>query len=124
VTADQLARVGLIDRSRESTSVGRTDARKTSISGVRAALRYVNTQDSNAVIADLKNVYWGATGVEAEQALEKFTHALDVKYPTIAKVWRAKWNDIVTRADFPAPIYKAIYTTNTIASIIFAILSC
>lgn len=84
---------------------------------VRAALRYVSTQDSKAVIADLKKIYQAATVVAAEQALEDFAQAWDAKYPTIAKVWRAKWTDIITLFDFPAPIRKAIYTTNAIESV-------
>ena len=39
---------------------------------VRAALRYVTTEDSRAVAADLKKIYQAATVAEAEQALEKF----------------------------------------------------
>jgi transposase-like protein len=84
---------------------------------VRAALRYVSTQDSKAVIADLKKIYQAATVVEAEQALEDFAQAWDTKYPTIAKVWRAKWTDIITLFDFPPAIRKAIYTTNAIESL-------
>jgi transposase-like protein len=84
---------------------------------VRAALRYVSSQDSKAVIADLKKIYQAATVVAAEQALDAFAQAWDVKYPTIAKVWRAKWTDIITLFDFPAPIRKAIYTTNAIESV-------
>src|SRR3990170_3935674 len=84
---------------------------------VRSALRYVSTQDSKAVIADLKKIYQAATVIEAEQALEEFAQAWDGKYPTIAKVWRAKWTDIITLFDFPAPIRKAIYTTNAIESV-------
>jgi transposase-like protein len=44
---------------------------------VRAALRYVSTLDSKAVIADLKAIYQAATIVEAEQALDKFAQAWD-----------------------------------------------
>lgn len=84
---------------------------------VRAALRYVSTQDSKAVIADLKTIYQAATVLEAEQALEGFAQAWDGKYPTITKMWRAKWTDIITLFDFPAPIRKAIYTTNAIESV-------
>jgi putative transposase len=84
---------------------------------VRAALRYVSTQDSKAVIAGLKKIYQAATVLEAETALEAFAQAWDAKYPTIAKMWRAKWTDIITLFDFPAPIRKAIYTTNAIESV-------
>jgi transposase-like protein len=84
---------------------------------VRAALRYVTTQDSKAVIADLKKIYQAATVVEAEDALDDFAQAWDEKYPTIAKMWRAKWSDIITLFDFPPPIRKVIYTTNAIESV-------
>jgi transposase-like protein len=84
---------------------------------VRAALRYVSTEDSKPVIADLKKIYQAATVTEAEKEFENFAQAWDAKYPTIAKTWRAKWQDIITLFDFPAPIRKAIYTTNAIESV-------
>ena len=84
---------------------------------VRAALRYVSNQDSQAVARDLKTIYQAATLIEAEQALEAFTQAWQEKYPTICKMWRAKWTDIITLFDFPAPIRKAISTTNAIESV-------
>lgn len=84
---------------------------------VRAALRYVSTQDSQAVVADLKAIYQAATVAEAEQALDKFAQVWEAKYPTIVKTWRGKWSDIITLFDYPAPIRKAIYTTNAIESV-------
>ena len=84
---------------------------------VRAALRYVTTEDSRAVVADLKKIYQAATVTEAEQALESFAQAWDAKYPTIAKQWRLKWADFVTLFEFPPAIRKAIYTTNAIESV-------
>jgi putative transposase len=84
---------------------------------VRAALRYASYEDSKEVIADLKRIYTAATVLEAEQELENFAQAWDGKYPTIAKMWRVKWTDIITIFDFPPPIRKAIYTTNAIESV-------
>lgn len=84
---------------------------------VRAALRYVSTADSKAVIADLKKIYQAATVLEAEEELEKFAAKWDAKYPTIAKQWRAKWPHIVTMFKLPAAIRKATYTTNAIESV-------
>jgi len=84
---------------------------------VRAALRYVSTEDSKPVARDLKKIYRAATVEEAEAALDEFAQAWDEKYPTIAKQWRAKWTDIITLFDFPPPIRKAIYTTNAIESV-------
>ena len=84
---------------------------------VRAALRYVSTQDSHDVARDLKKIYQSATVLEAETALQEFAQTWDAKYPTIAKQWRAKWSDIITLFDFPPPIRRAIYTTNAIESV-------
>lgn len=84
---------------------------------VRAALRYVTNDDSKAVVIDLKKIYQAATVEQAESALEDFAQAWDAKYPTIAKMWRAKWTDIITFFDFPPEIRKAIYTTNAIESV-------
>jgi transposase-like protein len=84
---------------------------------VRAALRYVSSEDSKLVARDLKKIYQAATTLEAEAALDEFAQAWDAKYPTIAKQWRAKWADIVTLFDFPPAIRKAIYTTNAIESL-------
>jgi transposase-like protein len=83
----------------------------------RAALRYVSSEDSQAVVRDLKKIYQAATVIEAEQALDTFAQAWDEKYPTIAKMWRAKWTDIITLFDYPPAIRKAIYTTNAIESV-------
>jgi putative transposase len=84
---------------------------------VRAALKYVSTADTQTVVADLKKIYQAATVPEAEQALATFAEVWGVKYPTIVKQWRLKWNDIITLFDFPPPIRKAIYTTNAIESV-------
>jgi putative transposase len=84
---------------------------------VRAALRYVSDQDSKAVARDLKKIYASATVIEAERALEEFAQAWDAKYPTISKMWRLKWADIITLFDYPPAIRRAIYTTNAIESI-------
>jgi putative transposase len=84
---------------------------------VRAALRYVSSEDGKAVSADLKKIYGAASPYEAEQELENFTKTWGEKYPTITKMWRAKWADIITIFDFPPPIRRAIYTTNAIESV-------
>jgi putative transposase len=84
---------------------------------VRAALRYVNSDDGKAVAADLKKIYGAASLLEAEAELENFSKTWGEKYPTITKMWRAKWTDIITIFDFPPPIRRAIYTTNAIESV-------
>ena len=84
---------------------------------VRAALRYVSTQDSKAVIADLKKIYQAATVLEAEQALENFAQAWDAKYPTIARCGVRSGPTSSRCSIFRRAIRKAIYTTNAIESV-------
>jgi len=84
---------------------------------VRAALKYVTNSDSHEVIADLKKIYQAASVLEAEQELENFSSKWDAKYPTISKQWRLKWPHIISMFEMPAPIRKAIYTTNVIESV-------
>ena len=84
---------------------------------VRAALKYVVDADSREVVRDLKAIYLSATVLEAEENLNKFAEKWDVKYPTIAKQWRAKWEHIILMFDLPPEIRKATYTTNTIESV-------
>jgi putative transposase len=84
---------------------------------VRAALKYVMDKDSRSVAADLKKIYQSATVQEAEQELEKFAEVWGAKYPTIVKQWRLRWSDLIALFEFPAPIRKAIYTTNAIESV-------
>ena len=84
---------------------------------VRAALKYVANSDSKEVVADLKKIYQAASVLEAEQELSAFSSKWDAKYPTISKQWRLKWPHIISMYEMPAPIRKAIYTTNAIESV-------
>ena len=65
----------------------------------------------------MKTIDTSATVLEAEQALEKFAEVWGDKYPTIVRQWRLKWPDLIAMFEFPAPIRKAMYTTNAIESV-------
>ncbi|HMZ57122.1 MAG: IS256 family transposase [Pirellulales bacterium] len=84
---------------------------------VRAAMKYVTHTDSREVLADLKKIYQAASVLEAEQELDAFSSKWDAKYPTISKQWRLRWPHITSMFEMPAPIRKAIYTTNLIESV-------
>lgn len=84
---------------------------------MRNSLKYVSWKDRKAVAADLKKIYTSKTAQEAELALEAFAEAWDKKYPTISKIWVAKWDYIIPFFDYPKDIRKAIYTTNAIESL-------
>ncbi len=80
----------------------------------------MTTRDIQELVRELYGVEVSAVS-EAEQALDSFAQAWDGKYPTIAKMWRAKWTDIIAVFDFPPAIRKAIYTTDAIESVNSAI---
>ena len=83
---------------------------------VRLRLRHVNTEDGKPVARDPRKIYQAATLSKRRGALNDFAQVWEEKYPTIVKMWRAKWTDIITLFDFP-PIRKAIATTNAIESV-------
>jgi putative transposase len=84
---------------------------------VRNSVKYVNWKDRKHVCADLKRIYTAATQEQAEVELEAFADKWDGKYPTISKLWRNHWTNIIPFFDYPDDIRKAIYTTNAIESL-------
>jgi transposase-like protein len=88
---------------------------------VRNSLKFVPYKDRKAIAADLKTVYSSATEEAAVAALNGFEQKWNVKYPMIARSWRAKWPEIVPFLKFPEVIRKAIYTTNAIESVNYTI---
>ena len=84
---------------------------------MRNSLAYVSYKDRKAVAADLKAIYHSATAEEAEAHLEEFAAKWDIRYPLIAKSWRANWSRIIPMFGYPEEIRRAIYTTNAIESL-------
>lgn len=84
---------------------------------VRNSLRYVGWKDRKAVARDLRLIYTAPTEEAAAAALEAFAEKWDARFPSIAKLWRAAWVNVIPLFAFPAPIRKVIYTTNAIESI-------
>jgi putative transposase len=84
---------------------------------MRNSLAYVSYKDRKDVAADLKSVYNSATSDEAEARLEEFAQKWDVRYPLIAKSWRASWSRLIPMFGYPEEIRRAVYTTNAIESL-------
>ena len=84
---------------------------------VRNSLRYVPWKNRRAVVKDLKKIYRAATVEAAEAALGEFEHTWGEQYPLAAKSWRDRWDNVVPFFGYPAPIRKAIYTTNAVESL-------
>jgi putative transposase len=86
---------------------------------IRASLRYVSYVDRKALVRDLRPIYAATTEAEASTALDAFDERWSPKYPAVAKMWRARWNEVVPFLAFPAPIRRILYTTNAIESLNF-----
>jgi len=86
---------------------------------IRAALRYVQHADKRAVVAALKAVYTAADEKAADDAMAEFEATWSEKYPTISRLWRQRWPQIVPFLAYPAPVRKMLYTTNPIESLNF-----
>jgi putative transposase len=84
---------------------------------MRNSLAYVNWKDRKLVAPALKQLYRCVTVEEAEAELERFAQDWDAKYPSIARLWRRHWGNIVTLFEYPAEIRRIIYTTNAIESL-------
>ena len=84
---------------------------------VRSSTRFVAWKDRKAVCADLRPIYTAINAEEAEAALEAFEEKWDSQYPTVARSWRHRWDDIIPFLSYPAEIRRAIYTTNAIEAL-------
>jgi putative transposase len=84
---------------------------------IRASLKYVTSLDRPQVVADLKAMYNAATEEAACDALDTFEKKWIKRYPSIAKLWRARWQEVIPFLAFPSEIRKILYTTNAIESL-------
>jgi transposase-like protein len=95
----------------------RTDIQLCIVHMVRNALKFVGYKERKAVAAALKRIYQSITEEEALLELDQFEAEWGVKFPSIARSWRAHWDNISTLFLYPEAIRKAIYTTNAIESL-------
>jgi putative transposase len=81
---------------------------------IRASTRYVSYQDRKKVTAALRPIYTAANEPDALAELERFDAEWGERYPMIAHIWRRDWEHIIPFLSLPAPLRKAVYTTNSI----------
>ena len=84
---------------------------------IRASLRYVTLTDRKPVINALKPIYTADTEEAALAALGEFEARWGARYPTIARLWRSRWAEVVPFLAFPKEVRKILYTTNIIESL-------
>lgn len=84
---------------------------------IRNSLRYVASKHHKAFVADLKRVYLTLNKSAAKTALDELERIWGDKYPIVIKSWRSKWDYLSAYFEYPDPICKVIYTTNSIEAV-------
>jgi putative transposase len=84
---------------------------------VRHSLNYVARKERQAVADDLKTIYQAPTTEQAEMNLTAFEAKWDKTHPSISKIWRRNWDNIIPFFSYAPEIRKVIYTTNAIESL-------
>jgi len=91
-----------------------TQVQRCVIHQIRASLKYVNWNDRQAFMKDLRAVYRAANRETAETNLLQLEANWADKYPIAVRSWNNHWEELATFFDFPAEIRRLIYTTNPI----------
>jgi putative transposase len=87
---------------------------------IRAALRFVTSDDRKKLAAALRPIYTAPSIEAAEAALLELTDSeLGRKYPGAVRVWEDAWERFIPFLAFPPELRKIIYTTNAIESLNF-----
>jgi putative transposase len=86
---------------------------------IRASLRYVASKDRKRVVTALKDIYGAETEDAAKLALEGFEERFGRSHPSVVKMWRARWTEVVPFLAYPLEIRRILYTTNAIESLNF-----
>ena len=83
---------------------------------IRASMRYVPQRERKLVTRDLRPIYNADSEATAASALDAFD-AQWKKYPSIARMWRDRWPEVVPFLAYPQSIRRILYTTNAIESL-------
>jgi putative transposase len=81
------------------------------------ASKYVSFKDRRAVVAALKLIYGAPTLTAAERALNEFEKQFGKLLPTVVKMWRTKWEEVIPFLAFPVDVRRILYTTSAIESV-------
>ena len=84
---------------------------------IRSSTKQVAWKERKEVSRDLRSIYSAPSADEACRELDVFDQKWGMRYPMIAKSWRAVWSNVIPFFKFPEDIRHAIYTTNVIESV-------
>lgn len=92
----------------------RTDVQLCIVHQIRNSIKYVPWKDEREVIRDMKTIYKANSFEEAEKALVRFDDKWGKKYKAMVTSWKRNWEGLSSFYNYPEPIRRIMYTTNSI----------
>ncbi len=84
---------------------------------IRNASKHVSYKDRAAFTSGMRHIYNAPNRDAAAAALYELDKTWKDKYSYAIKSWQNNWQELTAFLDFPLPIRKIIYTTNTIENL-------
>jgi transposase-like protein len=84
---------------------------------IRNTFRYASRRDWDAISKDLRPVYTAPTEAAAAARFAEFTETWGSRYPAIARLWHAAWDEFIPFLDYDVEIRRILSSTNAIESI-------
>jgi transposase-like protein len=91
-----------------------TDVQLCIVHQIRNSIKYVSWKDEREVIRDMKSIYKANNYEEAEKALVKFDNKWGKQYKAMVTSWKRNWEGLTSFYNYPEPVRKIMYTTNSI----------
>jgi putative transposase len=92
----------------------KTDVQLCIVHQIRNSIKYVPWKDEREVIRDMKSIYKANNYEEAEKALVKFDNKWGKQYKAMVTSWKRNWQGLTSFYNYPEPVRKIMYTTNSI----------
>jgi len=81
---------------------------------IRNSMKYIPWKHYRAFVADLKKIYQASTFDIAEHQLSELEKKWGKNYPVVIQSWKNNWPRLSQYFNYPEPIRKLVYTTNTV----------
>ena len=92
----------------------KTDVQLCIVHQIRNSIKYVQWKDEREVIRDMKLIYKANNYEQAERALEQFEIKWIKPYRAMVESWKRNWGGLSSFYNYPDPIRRIMYTTNSI----------
>lgn len=92
----------------------KTDVQLCIVHQIRNSIKYVPWKDQREVIRDMKSIYKANNIDDAEDALLTFEDKWAKKYKPMVDSWKRNWEGLTSFYNYPEPVRKIMYTTNSI----------